>query len=235
MKKFESCFIAITIAAFILAGFTTACATPTPSSSPQGETPSSTQIPQQVQPIDEQSAEEPTETAPPTNVPVTKQALFVIYSQFEETEYGKPRTVLEDAGILITVASTSQNIVTGHLGMSVKPDVALSEVNGADYDAVVLIGGYGYVKDDPEASRIVKEAAAAGKVLAAICVAPITLAKAGLLKDKQATSSMDPWFLKSEGAIFVNDNVVRDGLIITANGPAAAQGFGETIVAALQE
>jgi protease I len=89
--------------------------------------------------------------------------------------------------------------------------------------------------DDPEAQRIAQEAAAEGKVLAAICVAPITLAKAGLLKGKRATSSMDSWNLKSEGAIPVYDNVVRDGLIITANGPAAAQLFGETIAIALQQ
>jgi len=136
---------------------------------------------------------------------------------------------------MVTVASTSLDAVTGHLGTQVKPDIALSEVHGADYDALVLVGGYGYVMDDPEAQRIAQEAAAEGKVLAAICVAPITLAKAGLLNGKRATSSMDSWTLKSEGAIPVYDNIVRDGLIITANGPAAAQNFGETIVTALQE
>lgn len=232
--KLKWCSIAVTIAVLFLSGLTTACHPSTPSSSPPAETPSSTQVPQQV-PIEEEAAEEPTEAAPPTALPVTKQALFIIYAQFEETEYSKPRTILQDAGVIVTVASTSLDAVTGNVGTRVKPDIVLSEVHGADYDAVVFIGGYGYVEDDPEAQRIAQEAAAEGKVLAAICRAPITLAKAGLLKGKRATSSMDPGILKSKGAIPVYDDVVRDGLVITANDPAAAQNFGETIVAALQE
>jgi len=230
MMKLKWLSIAVTIVVLILASLATGCAPSTPSSSPPTETPPATETPQQVQPTEE--AEEPTEAAPPA-APVTKQALFVIYNAFEETEYGKPLTVLKDAGIEVTVTSTSLNTVRGYNGKSVKPDIALSEVQGADYDAIVLIGGVGYVIDDPEAERIVKEAAAADKVLAAICIAPITLARAGVLKGKHATSSID---INIGGAIPVYDkNVVRDGLIITANGPDAAQKFGETIVTALQE
>ena len=90
--------------------------------------------------------------------------------------------------------------------------------------------------DDPEASRIAQEGAAAGKVLAAICIAPITLANAGLLNGKRVTSNgIYDSTLTSKGAILACDDVVRDGLIITANGPWASQTFGETIAAALEE
>jgi protease I len=230
MTKLKWLSILVTIAVLILASLVTGCAPSAPSSSPPTETPSATETPQQAQPSEE--AEEPTEAAPPAT-PVTKQALFVIYPQFEGTEYNEPRKILENAGIIVTVASTSLDAVIGPLGTRVKPDIALKEVQGADYDAIVLIGGYGYVMDDPEAQRIVKEAANAGKLLAAICVAPITLAKAGLLKGKRATSSIN---IQTYGAIHVYDSsVVRDGLIITADGPGAAQEFGETIVTALQE
>lgn len=234
MTKLKWLSITVTIAVLILASLATGCGASPPSSSPPTETPSATETPQQAQPTEE-ATEEPTE-APPPAAPVTKQALFIIYNQFEETEYGKPLTALNDAGILITVASTSLDTVRGYNGKLVKPDIALSEVHGADYDAIVLIGGYGYVFDDPEAQRIVQEAAAADKVLAAICIAPVTLAQAGVLKGKHATSSYNLDTFRSEGVIPVYDkSVVRDGLIITANGPDAAQKFGETILAVLQE
>jgi protease I len=236
MKKLQWYPTALILAVLILASFTIACVPSTPSSSPSVDTPSYTQSPQEIKSTEEESAEEPASTAPsPEPLPVSKRALFVIYAQFEETEYSEPLIILQDAGVTVTVASRSLGAVTGHLGTQVKPDIKLSEVHGADYDAIVLVGGYGYVMDDPEAYRIVQEAAAEGKVLAAICVAPITLAKTGLLKGKRATSSINSW-IQSEGAIPVyTSNVVRDGLIITANGPDAAKNFGETIVTALQE
>jgi protease I len=111
----------------------------------------------------------------------------------------------------------------------------LSDVHAADYDAIVFVGGYGYDMNDPESYRVAQEAAAEGKVLAAICVAPITLAKAGVLKGKRATASFPGSMLEAEGATYTGTTVERDGLIITANGPAAARLFGQTIAAALED
>ena len=108
-----------------------------------------------------------------------KRALFVIYERFEENEYGIPRTILEDLGVVVTVGSLSSDVVKGHKGTEVQPDVLLGDVRGGDYDAIVFVGGYRYKVDDPEAQRIAQEAVAEGKVVAAICIAPITLAKAG--------------------------------------------------------
>ena len=181
-------------------------------------------------------------TATPTSTPRfddkglnDKRVLFVIYSRFEESEYGIPRAILEDKGAVITVASSSSDVLAGHQGMEVKPDVVLNDVHAADYDAIVFIGGYGYNVDDPEAQRIAQEAVTEGKLLAAICIAPITLAKAGVVDGKRVTASA--WFseLKEAGAIISATYIERDGLIITADGPIAAREFGEAIAAALDE
>jgi protease I len=161
--------------------------------------------------------------------------LFVIYIAFEESEYGIPRAILEDKGAVITVASSSLDVLAGHQGLEVQPDVVLSDVHAADYDAMVFIGGYGYNRDDHQAQRIAQEAVAEGKLLAAICVAPITLAKAGVVEGKRVTTSGGYKELKEAGAILSAASIERDGLIITANGPAAAQEFGEAIAAALEE
>ena len=73
------------------------------------------------------------------------------------------------------------------------------------------------------------------KVLAAICVAPITLARAGVLEGKRATTSLAGSVIEAEGATYTGALVERDGLIITANGPAASDAFGRAIAAALEE
>ena len=71
------------------------------------------------------------------------------------------------------------------------------------------------------------------KVLLAICAAPIVLAKAGLVKDKNVTAypAQDVYReLNEAGAHIVKDeNVVLDGNMLTANGPGAAMLFGYCI------
>jgi len=181
----------------------------------------------------------PTRTLPtptPMTSPDAKRAVFVIYARFQETEYSIPRAVLEDQGIAVIVASSSSDVVKGHEGAEVQPDVLLGDVRAADYDAIVFVGGSGYEVDDPAGQRIAREAVAGGKVVAAICIAPITLAKADVVEGKRVTAAMQWNVLEEAGAIVVTDtSVVRDGLIITANGPGGAREFGEAIAAALGE
>lgn len=119
--------------------------------------------------------------------------------------------------------------------MEVQMDINLKDVHASDYDIIVFIGGYAYNRNDPEAQRIAQEAVEEGKLLAAICVAPITLARAGVINGKRVTASTGISQLEETGAIFTGNVVERDGLIITANGPYASQQFGEAIAAALEE
>jgi protease I len=166
-----------------------------------------------------------------------KRALFVIYARFNEDEYNIPRAVLEDAGVVVTVASPSSDVVKGgDKKTEVLPDLRLADARGSDYDAIVYVGGMGVDVDDPEAHRIAQEAVAEAKVVAAICIAPITLAKAGVVEGKQVTAATQWNTLEKAGALVVTSgSVVRDGLIITANSPGGAREFGETIAAALEE
>ena len=108
----------------------------------------------------------------------------------------------------------------------------------ADYDAVIFVGGSGASEywDNPTAHKIANDANNAKKLVGAICIAPVTLAKAGLLANKKATTySSTVNDIKSAGAKYTGADVERDGNIITATGPAAAQKFGETLVKALSE
>lgn len=165
-----------------------------------------------------------------------QRALFVAYVHFEPDEYAIPRDILEDLGVITDFASIGLDPVVGNRGVEVQPDLLLSDVDGSDYDAIIFLGGRLYRSNDPEAQRITHEALAEGHVVAAICFAPITLARAGVIRGKRVTAGyLNPRFLEEAGGIFTNAPVERDGLIITANGPDAARAFGEEIAAALAE
>jgi protease I len=79
------------------------------------------------------------------------------------------------------------------------------------------------------------------KVLGAICISPVILAKAGVLKNKKATVWASPLdrspikILEENGAEFVDEKAVRDEKIVTGNGPDAAKEFAEVIIEALDE
>ena len=92
------------------------------------------------------------------------------------------------------------------------------------------------MKLKPAAFKIAQQAVEQNKILGAICIAPSILANAGVLKNKKATVyPSESSNLKTKGAIYTTEDVTRDGNIITANGPAAAQDFAETITQALLE
>jgi protease I len=71
--------------------------------------------------------------------------------------------------------------------------------------------------------------------VAAICIAPVILANAGLLNGKRATSfSSEKNTLVTKGALVSVNGVESDGKIITAEGPSHATEFGEMILKALK-
>lgn len=164
--------------------------------------------------------------------------MIIAHRDFRDEEYKEPRRIFEAKGATVRVASSSLEVAKGMLGAEVKPDLLLKDIVVGDYDAIVFVGGSGAQEywNDPVAHAIAQEAVAQGKVLAAICIAPATLAKAGVLQGKKATVfSSEAGTLKACGANYTGASVERDGLIITANGPQAATKFAEEIAKALGE
>ena len=166
-----------------------------------------------------------------------KKALIVIASNdFQDIEFLHTKEELEKAEIKITIASTKKTAV-GMQGTVVKVDLPLKQVNVNDFDAVIFIGGLGaspYYRSK-KVHSIITEAFSYGKKICAICVAPLILAKAGILKGKRATVydlniKELAQVLTEEGAIYTGKQVEVDGNIITANGPNAAREFGRIIV-----
>ena len=168
-----------------------------------------------------------------------KKVLMIIASnQFRDEEYQKPREILEAAGIQVTVASSSLEEATGMLGLKAKADILIKDARMEDYDGVVFVGGMGATEywDHPAAHSLAKSAYEKGKLTSAICLAPMTLANAGLLKGKKATIWADAAKeFQTKGVVYTGKPVETDGKIITGSGPDAAEAFGKALVEALQK
>lgn len=166
-----------------------------------------------------------------------KKVVMVIASKdYRDEEYQKPRAALEKAGHTVTVACSKLAEARGMLGLKVRPDVLLKDVKCADYDAIVFVGGGGSTEywEDATAHALAREFAEKSKPTTAICLAPVTLAKAGLLKGRAATVWPDAaGEMKKQGAHMKTQGVVSDGHFITADGPQSAEEFGKALVAAL--
>lgn len=163
-----------------------------------------------------------------------KTAVLVIAEKiFRDEEYQLPKEALINAGVKVVTASTTISEATGKLGLKVKPDILISQIDIDKLDALIFIGGGGAEQyfHDPLAHRLAREAVKKEKILGAICIAPVILANAGLLKGKKATvfpSGSEN--LKKGGAIYTGGDVEIDGKLITGCGPEAATRFGEELV-----
>ena len=171
------------------------------------------------------------------NTVEAKQALLVIFKGFGEPYYSNTRSILENKGVKVIVASSSVEPLPGYdKKLTVKPDMLLSQVRTTEYDAIVFIGGYPYPGDNVDAIRIAKEGASEGKILAAISWGAFTLIKADLLKGKKIATNVEDFWVQKAGATKSSAPVERDGMIITGTygrPETVPQQFAETIAAAL--
>ena len=185
-------------------------------------------------------AEEPVEISDEIKEKVIgmKALLIIAQNNFRDEELSEPKAVLESAGIEVTVASITTNAAKGMLGMEVTPDLAVKDANADDYDAIVVIGGAGSpeLANHQEVLDLLVDAAGKGKIIGSICMGPTVLAKAGILQGRKATvfsSGADD--VKAGGAIYTNQDVVVDGKLVTATGPAVAKAFGKKLVEVMSQ
>ena len=168
-----------------------------------------------------------------------KRVLMVIAPEnFRDEELLHTKDELERAGVNTTIASSKTGEAKGKLGARVNVTLKLDQVNVGDYDAVIFVGGPGseVYFNDRQALSIAGGAFKKGKVTCAICIAPVILANAGVLKGKRATVWNGEYIekIESKGATYTGKPVEVDGNVITANGPAAAREFGRTIAKAIK-
>jgi len=173
-----------------------------------------------------------------TETSSSKKILMIIaHKNFRDEELLVPKEYFENEGWEVVVASTDTTEAHGMLGERVKPDILIEEIDPFSYDALILVGGVGskIYWNDERIHEIFQKVYEEGKIIGAICIAPVTLAKAGILKEKKATcwSSVSNE-LKKSGATYQNEEVVVDGNVVTAYGPKASLSFAQKIASLLK-
>lgn len=161
-----------------------------------------------------------------------KALIIIAFEGFRDEEYSIPKTILEENGAEITVASWQTGLAIGKFGLQVHVDMDIKDIDTSVYDAIIFVGGPGSKKlwDNSDAHLIARNAFNYGKVIAAICSAPVILARSGVLAGKSATCyPNDANEIKKHEAVYTGKPLEQDGLIITADGPDSAGIFGSRI------
>ncbi|OGH56580.1 MAG: hypothetical protein A3G34_09245 [Candidatus Lindowbacteria bacterium RIFCSPLOWO2_12_FULL_62_27] len=149
-----------------------------------------------------------------------KKAVIITAQNFQDEEFTYPYYRLLEEGIAVEVATPDKAAVFGKYGVPARPTVDTRDLKAADYDLVILPGGFeapDRLRLRKEVLQFVKEMYDSGKVVAAICHGPWICVSAGILKGRRATgyqSIADD--IRNAGATYLDQNVVVDGNLVTA-------------------
>ncbi len=168
-------------------------------------------------------------------------AVFVVAPErFRDEELSEPLAALLPCDCDISVVSTRIGTARGMLGAVVPIDRTIRQIHTDEFDILALVGGAGspdHLWSHEPLLSLVRRQAAAGRLLASICLSGAVLARAGVLTGKRATvfpSARALIELQRGGAIYVDEPVVRDGMMLTASGPRAATAFGAALASFVQ-
>ena len=166
---------------------------------------------------------------------MTKKVALFIENGSEELELIAPLDVMRRANLEVDVISANnEDFITSAHNVKIIADKKIEEINNIlDYDAIVIPGGMPgstLLRDNKKIIEFYQTMYNSGKLVAAICAAPIVLSAAGITDDKEVTSY--PGFDKEINCKSYNSEkaVVVDKNVITAQGPAVAILFGYEIV-----
>ena len=173
---------------------------------------------------------------------MTQRVMILATNGFEQSELEQPKANLEKAGYDAVVVSPDDGEIRGfsdkEWGDPVNVDLTVDEAADDDFDALVMPGGQinpDILRMNDKAVQLVRDFAAAGKPVAAICHAPWLLVEAGIVEGKTVTS----WpsvrtDLKNAGGNVVDEEAAVDGNLITSRNPDDIPAFSQAIIEALE-
>lgn len=149
-----------------------------------------------------------------------QRAVITIAQGVEDVEFSYPYYRLQEAGFWVDVATKGKLNITGKHGLPITATVDAEKIMGADYDLLVVPGGYespDRVRQIKNVLKVVKEFNDTGKLIASICHGPWVLISANIVQGRKMTcyaGCKDD--LINAGAEYVDAPVVVDHNIVTS-------------------
>lgn len=172
-----------------------------------------------------------------------KKVAILTAEGFEEVELTSPKAALEQAGYQVDILSPQEGPIKSwqHTDwggtFNVDANVNKTQINAADYEALVLPGGVinpDKLRECQNSMNLIKAFNESGKPIAAICHGPQSLIEADVIKGKNITSySSIKKDLQNAGANWQDQEVVKDGNLITSRNPDDLHAFNQAIIEAI--
>jgi protease I len=166
-----------------------------------------------------------------------KRVAVLAEDHYENLELWYPVLRLREAGAEVTIVGPrAGESYKSKEGYPAKADLSMDDARSADFDAVIVPGGYApdRMRRHQPMLRLVRETFQAGKVVASICHAAWVPISAGVVKGKTMTcvSAVKDDVINA-GANYVDKEVVVDGNLISSRTPPDLPAFCREIIRAL--
>jgi protease I len=167
-----------------------------------------------------------------------KKIAMLLEEGFEDLEFWVTVMRLREEGAKVIVVGVEANkTVKGKNALTATSLLAARDVKAADFDAVVVPGGWApdKLRRYDEVRRLIREAYDAGKIVGLICHAGLVGISAGIVKGHRATGSkgiQDD--LINAGATWVDEPAFRDGNIVWGRVVDDIPAFCRELVAAIE-